>query len=117
MKALAPLLAAGLAALFAVPAAAQTPPGSYKLHEMNFDMWCQETMHYPAERCDRRDPKDNQAFQDYRRVIEKYELEQDKRKRADEERTNSIMYNDTVGQPSNPPTPQPGTEGTVAEPH
>ena len=117
MKASAPLLAIGLVALGAVCASAQTPPTGYKLHEMNFDMWCQETMHYSAERCDRRDPKDNQAFQDYLRVIEKYELEQDQRKRADEERTNSIMYNNTVGQPASPPTPQPGAEGTVAEPH
>ena len=44
MKLARTLLALGFL-MPAVSATAQTPPTSYKLHEMNFDMWCQETKH------------------------------------------------------------------------
>ena len=59
------------------PALAQSDPlpsTAYKLHEMNFDMWCQETMHYSADRCDKRLPEDVQKFDAYRKIVERYEI-------------------------------------------
>ena len=42
---------------------------------MSFDMWCQETQHYPTDRCEARRPDDVKAFKDYRALIERYELD------------------------------------------
>jgi hypothetical protein len=99
MKPLCTLLALGLA-FAASPAAAQTPPGNYKLHEMNFDMWCQETKHYPPERCDKRMPADDAEFQAYRNTVEKYELENLKQQRQGRDLDRAILHNDPVDNPT-----------------
>jgi hypothetical protein len=87
-------------------AAAQTvpsaPPTHYKLHEMNFDMWCQETMHYPADRCDKRLPEDNKAFQAYVSTVEKYEVPYEKQRRQEQEFNRDILHNDPVDSPQQP---------------
>ena len=43
--------------------------------ELTFELWCQETQRYPAERCDARRPADVAAFEAYRASIERYELQ------------------------------------------
>jgi len=48
-------------------------PGQYTVQSMNFDLWCLER--YAQERCDLRTPEDMRVFEDYRAVIERYELE------------------------------------------
>ena len=111
MKLARTLLALGFF-LPAISATAQTPPTSYKLHEMNFDMWCQETKHYPPERCDKRLPEDDQAFQAYRRSIEKYELPYLERQRQEQNWDRSIMHNDPVDNPRRDSTAPPGSTGT-----
>ena len=40
---------------------------------MNFDLWCQETMRYPAERCEQRLAADMREFESFRAVIERQE--------------------------------------------
>jgi hypothetical protein len=42
---------------------------------LTFDRWCQDVQRYPLARCDMRDPDDQRAFEDYRTVVERYEVE------------------------------------------
>ena len=50
-------------------------PLNYDVKNMTFEMWCQETQRYPAERCQARRPADVAAFENYRAAIERYELQ------------------------------------------
>jgi hypothetical protein len=54
-------------------------PSNYDVKNMSFDAWCQETQHYPTDRCEARRPEDLKAFEDYRALIERYELDHLKR--------------------------------------
>ncbi len=79
-----------------------TPPTHYKLNEMNFDMWCQETMHYPADRCDKRLPEDDKAFQAYVGTVQKYEVPYQQQRRQEQERNKDILHYDPVDSPQQP---------------
>lgn len=95
---------AGIAlALVAARADAQA---AYQLHEMNFDMWCQEQQHLPPERCDKRLPQDDAAFQAYTNKIENYEIPYLKRRKDDETLNRVIIHNDPVDHPTLPSQPQ-----------
>ena len=48
--------------------------GRLNVQPLNFDLWCQETEHLPPERCDKRLPQDDEAFNNYRAKVEKYEV-------------------------------------------
>ena len=50
-------------------------PLNYDVKQLTFELWCQETQRYPAERCDARRPADVAAFEAYRASIERYELQ------------------------------------------
>ena len=50
-------------------------PLNYDVKNMTFDVWCQETQRYPADRCQARRPADIAAFESYRAAIERYELQ------------------------------------------
>ena len=52
-----------------------TGPLNYDVKTMTFELWCQETQRYPAERCNARRPADLAAFESYRAAIERYELQ------------------------------------------
>ena len=65
---------------FAQPLAGRS---NYDIKNMSFDAWCQETRQYPTDRCDARRPEDVKAFEDYRAVIERYELDYLKRVSAE----------------------------------
>jgi hypothetical protein len=58
---------------------------NYDVKNMSFDLWCQETQQYPSDRCEARRPEDVKAFEDYRAVIERYELDYLKRIQQNEE--------------------------------
>ena len=77
----------------------------YPLHEMNFDMWCQEQKHLPPARCDRRLPGDDADFQAYRATIEKYEIPY-LQKKNDEQNLNRVITRDPLDNPTRPSTPQ-----------
>lgn len=64
-------VAASLAA--AAPAAAQAAP-SHDVKTINFDLWCQEQAALPPERCDKRTPEDEKAFEAYQAKLEHYEV-------------------------------------------
>jgi len=48
---------------------------TFNVRTMDFDLWCQQTQRYAAERCAARRAEDVKAFEDYRSSIERYELD------------------------------------------
>jgi len=104
MKKLPCLIFAGIG-LAAFAARAQTPPAHYDVHEMNFDLWCQEEKHLPAERCDKRLPQDDAEFEAHRAQVEKYEVPYLQRQEQEQEWNRSILHNDPVDQPTSPSQP------------
>jgi hypothetical protein len=80
----------------------------YPLTEMNFDMWCQEEQHLPPDRCDKRLPEDDAAFQAYVNKIESYEIPYLQQKQHEQTLNRVILHNDPVGAPTRPS--QPATE-------
>jgi len=86
-------------------AQAQTS-GNVPLTNMNFDMWCQEERHLPPDRCDKRLPEDDAAFEAYAAKIQGYEVPY-LRERQDKANMNRvILHNDPVDHPTKPENPQ-----------
>lgn len=110
MNQLRPLLAAALtaAAVSMMAGAAQT---GYPVKRMDFDLWCTEEMRWPFERCAQRLADDLQKFDDYRAIIEKYEIRQQQEKQRRLQLEHSVLNNDPVDRPigSNPTTAAPLT--------
>lgn len=100
------ILFAGALCAFAGLASAQDE-APLRLHDMNFDLWCQEEQHLSADRCDKRLPGDNAAFEAYRAKIEKYEVPYLQRKQQEQNFNRAIMHNDPIDHP-----PQPGQPDT-----
>jgi hypothetical protein len=105
--------------LLATGAVAQTGQ-NYDVKTMNFDMWCQEQAHLPADRCDKRTAEDEKTFEDYRTKIERYEVPYLQEQQHQLAIRRDIMQHDPVDNPVNqdpnaqtqdpnrqPPTPQP----------
>src|SRR3954469_8465940 len=79
------LLAVLLAAVALLPGGswAQAPQGgrgpapalTLNVRTLDFDLWCQQTQRYAADRCAARRPEDVKAFEDYRATVERYELD------------------------------------------
>ncbi len=59
-------------------------PTTYNVREMDFDLWCQQTQRYDADRCTARRLEDVKAFEDYRTAVERYELDHLKQLQKDE---------------------------------
>lgn len=93
------------AVLFAwsLQAGAQTTP--LQLHEMNFDMWCQEHQHLPPARCDKRLPADDAAFESYVDTIEHYETQQLNSESNERRIDRMINRADPIDHPIEPSTP------------
>jgi len=88
---------------------AQAQPRLLQLHEMNFDLWCQEQQHLPPARCDKRLPKDDAAFQAYVNTIERYET-QKLNGEAQDRRIDRMLKTNPGGNPpqsSGPSMPSP----------
>ena len=104
------------AAGFASAVSAQTGK-NYDIRPMNFDLWCQETAHLPADRCDKRTPEDEKTFEAYRDKIEGYEIPYLQEKQNDLSLSRDILHNDPVDNPiskdpqaqQQSPTEQPKT--------
>jgi hypothetical protein len=80
--------------LGAAPAGGQTFPatpgrdlgsrsGPFDVHELTFDLWCQQAQRYSDERCKARTDADVKAFEDYRQAVEHYELDYLKQQQRD----------------------------------
>jgi hypothetical protein len=57
---------------------------TYNVKPMDFDLWCQQTQRYSADRCAARRLEDVMAFEDYRTAVERYELDYLKQLQKDE---------------------------------
>jgi hypothetical protein len=99
------LLLAAAACAFAAGAHAQST-GALPLTNMNFDLWCQEEQHLPPERCDKRLPKDNEAFEAYRAKIEDYEVPYLEKKEQEQNFNRVILHGDPIDHPIQPNEPQ-----------
>ena len=114
------IFAAG-AALALLWGTAEAQDTRYDVKTINFDLWCQETQHLPPDRCDKRLPEDEQAFEDYRAKVEKYEIPYLQGRENGAQLNRTILHNDPVDNPvtqdpsaasqqstspSNPPKPQ-----------
>jgi len=51
------------------------PALTLNVRTMDFDLWCQQTQRYAADRCAARRPEDVKAFEDYRATVERYEFD------------------------------------------
>lgn len=100
------LILAGVALAFSAGRAVAQSDQPYPLHEMNFDIWCQEEKHLPAARCDRRLPEDDAEFQAYRNKIEQYEVPYLQRRDDEQNLNRVILHNDPVDHPTLPSQPQ-----------
>ncbi len=94
------------AAAAAMPASAQRN-GNLPVQEMNFDLWCQEQAGLAPERCDKRTPQDEAAFEAYRSKVEAYEIPYLRQKAAASRLDRDILRNDPV---DNPAISAPSTE-------
>ena len=82
-KSLLTVLLAGIAGLLPGGSWAQALPGdrnpapgtTFNVRNLDFDLWCQQTQRYAADRCAARRPEDVKAFEDYRATVERYELD------------------------------------------
>jgi hypothetical protein len=105
MRTLAIVAAVFAVALTGFRASAQSA-NPYPIHEMNFDMWCQEQQHLPPDRCDKRLPQDDAAFQAYSNKIENYEIPYLQHQQNDQTLNQTIIHNDPVDHPTLPSQPQ-----------
>ena len=102
-----PVLLTVLLAAAAIPAQAQTlRGGNYPVQEWNFDLWCQEEVGYPVERCDKRTDADEAAFEAYRAKVEAYEIPYLQRKSNAARLDSDILRNDPVDRPAYQAPPQ-----------
>ena len=58
---------------------------NYNVRQIDFDLWCQQTQRYSAERCADRRAEDIKAFEDYRTAVERYELDFLKQQQRDQD--------------------------------
>ena len=86
-----------LMVLAAAPARAQG--ANYDVKTMNFDLWCQNTQHLPADRCDKRLPEDQKVFEAFRAQVERYEVPYLQRQRGELSLDRDILHNDPVSHP------------------
>jgi hypothetical protein len=98
--------AAGAQDNLTIPADPQVRATRYNVQEMNFDMWCQEQQHLPAERCDKRLPEDDAAFDAYRSKIERYEIPYLQQQQKQLQLNSGILHNDPVDRSEQPPQAQ-----------
>lgn len=92
------MLAAATLAAVCNPALAQTGK-NYNTQTLNFDLWCQETAHLPADRCDKRTPADEKTFEAFRDQVERYEIPYLQKQQNDINLDRDILHNDPKDTP------------------
>lgn len=81
---------------------AQAQPAGTQLTNINFDMWCQEERHLPPERCDKRLPDDDAAYQAYVAKIQSYEVPYLQQRQEKANMNQVILHNDPIDHPAKP---------------
>jgi len=92
-------VAASLTLVLLMPVASAQTGQNYDVKTMNFDMWCQEQAHLPADRCDKRSAEDEKTFEDYRSKIERYEVPYLQQQQRDLAVRRDVMQSDPVDNP------------------
>jgi hypothetical protein len=119
MKGMTRTLTLASLALAALISRAGAQSTRYDLQEMNFDLWCQEEQNLPPDRCDKRLPADNAAFEAYRDKIEKYEIPYLQQKQNEQQFNRVILHNDPVDHPDDPSKPaqasQPSQDNSTGQ--
>jgi hypothetical protein len=98
----------------ASPSAAQTQ--NYPVANMNFDLWCQEQAHLPPRRCDRRTAADEQAFDNFQKEIDPYEIPYLRKRQREFDFRRDVLDRDPIDNPvaqdpqalMQDPDPEPG---------
>ena len=96
---------ASLAGMLTVPAAAQA--ARYPVQQMDFDIWCTEVQRIPWQRCDKRLPDDMKKFEEYRAIVERYEIPYLQSKENAIHFNEDIMRNDPVDKRPDDTLPKP----------
>jgi hypothetical protein len=96
MNWMVPRLALAAAVLLACGPASAQIGRNYDVHPMNFDLWCQDTAKIDPDRCDKRLPEDNDAFEAYRAKIDAYEIPYLREKNKDARIELNILHNDPL---------------------
>jgi hypothetical protein len=104
------MLAAAVAGLTLAGAQGQQ---NYNVQTINFDLWCQETQHLPADRCDKRTPEDEKTFEVYRAKIEKYEIPYLQRKQDEQQLNRTIIHDEPLESPVYKDNAQKGDDPTA----
>lgn len=92
--------------LCAFSAEANAQARHLQLHDINFDLWCQETQNLPPDRCDKRLPEDDAAFERYVDTIERYETQKLDSEARERRFDRDILHNDPIDNPTRPSEPQ-----------
>jgi hypothetical protein len=105
--------AALLAALLLCCGGASAQIGrNYDVKPMNFDLWCQETAHIDPNRCDKRLPEDDDAFNAYRAKIDAYEIPYLQQQNRNARIETDIMHNDPTDRSSTRAVQAQGQQGS-----
>src|SRR5689334_25137141 len=87
------------AALIAASTASAQPQKRYQVQSLNFYLWCQDTARLPQAQCDQRRPEDVKRFEDYRAIIERYEIPYLQEKESQAQLNRILLHPDPVGNP------------------
>jgi len=110
------LLSAAALSLSGASAFGQTPEQPYyNIHEINFDMWCQEQQHLPPARCDKRLPEDDAAYQAYVDKIQQYEIPYLQDRARQQQLNRGIIHYDPIDS-TRPNEPHPVPSQPTAPP-
>jgi len=72
------------------------PRRNYDVRPMNFELWCQEALALPAERCLKRLPADVAAFETHSAQIQAYEIPHLQQKNRQAQIEANILHSDPV---------------------
>lgn len=100
------------AIFLALAAAALLQPAEaqYRVKRLDFDLWCTEEARLPWQRCEKRLPEDIKKFEEYREVIERYEIEYLQTKDRKLHFNRYILRNDPVERTKGPVPERPEPE-------
>jgi hypothetical protein len=116
MNKMALRIALVLAALAAATVAQAQPRRNYDVKPMNFELWCQESLALPAERCLKRLPADVAAFETHSAQIQAYEIPHLQQKNRQAQIEANILHSDPVDRSPLSVLQAQGNAGTLTPP-
>ena len=103
--------------LGAIVVTAQAQPRrNYDVRPLNFDLWCQESMGLPADRCLKRMPADVEAFEAHSAQIQAYEIPHLQQKNRQAQIEANILHSDPVDRSSLSVLQAQGNQGGINPP-